>query len=257
VLALNGVRFTYGGGAPAVTDLDLRIEGGEMVALLGPNGAGKTTVLKLAAGLLRPGAGRVTVAERDLRTWSRRRLAQTLAYVPQEAVPTFGFPVALMVELGRAPHQRGLGGFSEHDRRVVEQALAETATGELAERSFTDLSGGERRRVLLALALAQEPRLLLLDEPTAHLDLRFQVEILSLVRDLTRARGLTVVAAMHDVNLASLYFDRLLLLRQGALLADGTPLEVLTPALIAAAFEADVVVLPHPANGRPQVLAAR
>ncbi len=254
-LALRAVVFRYD-ALPAVTGFDVTIRGGEMVALLGANGAGKTTVLKLAAGLLSPSSGSVVLEGRDLRAWPRRRLAQTLAYLPQEAVPAFAFPVALMVELGRAPYQRGLRALTAEDRRAVAEALQETATAHLAERVFSELSGGERRRVLLAMTLAQRPRILLLDEPTVHLDLRFQVEILRLLQRLNRARGLTVCAAMHDINLASLFFDRVLLLRDGRLLDDGPPQHVLTPDRITAAFGAEVVVVQHPSSGRPQVLAA-
>lgn len=256
MLKLSGVHFAYD-SAGVIRGLDLGIEQGEMVALLGANGAGKTTLLKLAAGLLRPQAGNVLLNGRSLTAWSRRRLAQHLAYLPQEALPAFGFPVALMVELGRAPYRRGLRGLTSEDRQAVGQALRETATEGFADRDFTELSGGERRRVLLATVLAQQPQLLLLDEPTAHLDLRYQTEILALLIRLRRQRGLTLMAAMHDINLASLYFDRLVLLCAGRLLAQGSPAEVITPANIQAAFGADVTVLPHPAAGRPQVFSVR
>jgi len=255
MLSLERVDFAFA-GAPLFAGLSLHLEGGEMVALLGPNGAGKTTLLRLAAGLLRPTRGSVHLEGRELETWPRRLLAQTLAYLPQDALPAFDFPVALLVELGRAPYQRTLGGLKSGDRQAVAAALADTATGDLAGRAFSELSGGERRRVLLAMVLAQDPRLLLLDEPTAHLDLRYQVEMLRLIRRLHRARGLTVLAAMHDLNLASLYFDRLLLLQAGRLLADGAPETVLTSARIGAVFGTDILVVPHPAGQRPQVLSA-
>jgi len=254
VLVLNRLQFAYA-GRRAVRDIDASIASGEMVAVLGPNGAGKTTLLKLAAGLLRATAGEALVDGRDVTTWPRRRLAQCVAYLPQETAPAFSFSVALMVELGRAPFQRGLGGLSPADRQAIEQALHDTATAELADRSFAELSGGERRRVLLAMALAQQPRLLLVDEPTAHLDLRFQLEVLRLLRALNQQRGVTVVAAMHDLNLASLFFNRLLLLRDGQLLADGTPRAMLTAERLAQAYDTQVMILPHPGTGRPQVLA--
>ncbi len=255
MLSLNRICFSYG-TVPVVTDLDVRIAAGEMVAFLGANGAGKTTILRLAAGLLRPDGGWIGLDDRDLRKWSSRSLAQRVAYLPQEAVPAFAFPVALVVELGRAQYQRGLRGPSAEDWRAIRQALTDTGTGDLADRMFTEVSGGERRRVLLAMALAQQPRMLLLDEPTVHLDLRFQVEILTLLRNLNRTHGLTIVAAMHDLNLASLFFDRLLLLRDGRLLDDGSPQQVLTAENIATAYGAEVIVLAHPAAGRPQVLTA-
>ncbi len=256
--ARRGALLKEGGEAPLsiFAELSLGLERGEMVALLGPNGAGKTTLLRLAAGLLRPTGGSVRLDGRELQTWPRRRLAQTLAYLPQDALPAFDFPAALMVELGRAPYQRMLGGLTASDRRVVAEALADTATSDLADRAFSELSGGERRRVLLAMVLAQEPRVLLLDEPTAHLDLRFQVEVLALIRRLRHVRGLTVLAAMHDLNLASLYFDRLLLLQAGHLVADGPPQGVLTAARVAATFGTEILVVPHPGSRRPQVLAA-
>ncbi len=254
MLKLSGVHFAYQ-SAGVIRALDLSVEQGEMVALLGANGAGKTTLLKLAAGLLRPQAGSVLLNGGPLAAWSRRQLARRLAYLPQEAIPAFGFAVALMVELGRAPYRRGLRGLTPKDRQAVGRALLETATADFADRDFTELSGGERRRVLLATVLAQEPELLLLDEPTAHLDLRFQAEILALLRQLRRQRALTLIAAMHDINLASLYFDRLVLMQAGRVLAQGSPDEVLTPANIQAAFGATVMALRHPVTGRPQMLS--
>ena len=166
----------------------------------------------------------------------------------------FAFNVGEVVALGRTPYYRGLGGESKEDKRAIVEAMEMTATAGLAGRPFNELSGGERRRVLIAMALAQQPRLLLLDEPTAHLDISHQTEIMALLSRLNVETGLTILAALHDLNLAALYFPRLMLLRQGRLFADGSPSEVLTQENIARAYDARVLVQRHPSLSVPQVV---
>jgi len=176
-----------------------------------------------------------------------------LALVPQEVSVPFAFTVAELVALGRTPHVHAWRGETAADRAAVQRALAVTETLALADRFYTDLSGGERRRVMIAMALAQEPRLLLLDEPTAHLDLHYQLALLDLLRTLNR-RGLTIVASMHDLNLAAMYFPRLVLLRSGTVIADGPPADVLTPARLEDAFSVRVLVQCHPVLDVPHIV---
>jgi cobalamin transport system ATP-binding protein len=239
-LALEGVSFAYA-GAPVVRDVTLRLRGGEMVALLGPNGAGKSTLLKLASGILRPGKGTVHVEGADLRRLARDAVARRVAVVPQDFAVQFAYTVRQVVELGRMPHMGAWSVARAADRTAVDAALTATNTRALAERVFNELSGGERQRVLLALALAQDAPIVLLDEPTAHLDIRHQIETLDLLRRLNRERGITVLAALHDLNLASRYFPRLVLIRTHVL-ADGPPAQVLRDDLLARAYDIPVRV---------------
>lgn len=251
-LRLEQVSFGYGNGM-VLRGVDLTIEAGERVALLGPNGVGKTTLLRLAAGVLRPTGGQVILDGQSLSRLSRQATAQRVAVVPQHLEIPFAFTVAEVVALGRTPYTSLLSSWRSVDATAVDQAMHWVGIAPLAHRPFPELSGGERQRVILALALAQEPKLLLLDEPTQHLDLRHQGEVLELVRQLNQNQGLTVLAAIHDLNLAALYFDRLILLHQGRVAADGTPVEVITEAMVRQVYGAEVQVMGHPHRPVPQV----
>jgi iron complex transport system ATP-binding protein len=206
------------------------------MAVIGANGTGKTTLLKVVGGLLRPKAGSVHIVGADLTDLPRRRLATLVALVPQELVVPFAFTVREMVEFGRTAHLRLFGGLGGTDHRAVDHALAITDSSCLAARVFNELSGGERQRVLIAMALAQEPRILLLDEPTQRLDLTRQADILDLIHDISFERRLTVLAAIHDLNLAAMYFDRVAVLSNGAILADGPPREVMRRDVLERAY---------------------
>lgn len=252
LLEVEGVTCTYG-AEPVLDGVCLRVHPGELVAVVGPNGAGKSTLLKLLARLLIPRRGAVCLDGRDVGGMEAAELAREVASVPAEGGREHLFTVEEAVLLGRLPHLRPLQREGECDREAVHRALVATALDALAGRPVSRLSGGEAQRVLLARALAQEPRVLLLDEPTAHLDLGHQGRFLELVRGLCRTRGTAVIAALHDLNLASLYADRIILLAGGCVLADGSPAEVLTPDHVARAYGADVLVQPHPLAGRPQV----
>jgi len=225
-----------------------------MVALLGPNGSGKTTLIKLASGVLKPSQGEIKLDGSSLSRLSRRSIARTMAVVPQQFHIAFAFTATEVVMLGRIPFLKAFTEEREIDRQFVSSALKLVGISELKERRFDEISGGERQKVILAMALAQQPKLLLLDEPTVHLDIAHQIEILELVRSLNKERGLTVIAAMHDLNLASLYFDRLVLLKEGRVSADGTPHQVLTEAGIREVFSASVGVEPHPVTGTPHIV---
>jgi iron complex transport system ATP-binding protein len=254
LLSAENISFAYA-GAPTLSEIDFALECGALRALLGPNGSGKTTLLKILTGILPPARGVVKYQGVDLKSMTRRDIAKRIALVPQELNLQFGFTVRQMVMLGRTPHTSALGGPTRHDRTVVEQVIELTELTELRERVITELSGGEQQRVVIAMALAQEPQVLLLDEPTVHLDINHQIEILDLARQLNRARGLTVLATMHDLNLAALYFDDLVLLERGRIVAQGAPSEVLSAERIRDVFHANVMVQPHPAQiDAPQVV---
>jgi len=252
-LQIRQVYFSYLDGL-VLHNINLSIKDGEMVGLLGPNGSGKTTLIKLASGVLKPSQGEIKLDGSNLSQLNRKSIARSVAVVPQQFNIPFAFTATEVVMLGRTPFLRVFAGESEVDKQFVSNALELVGISELKERRFDELSGGERQKVILAMALAQQPKLLLLDEPTVHLDITHQVEILELVRRLNVERGLTVIAAMHDLNLASLYFDRLILLKEGRVSADGTPAEVLTEDRIREVFSASVKVEPHPVTGVPHIV---
>ncbi|MDH6697294.1 ABC transporter ATP-binding protein [Streptomyces sp. MAA16] len=219
-------------GRVIVDSVTLAVDAGETVGLLGPNGSGKSTLLRMLAGVLAPSAGVVTLDGRPLPEVGRRATARRVATVEQHAHTQTELTVRDVVALGRIPHRRAWTPASEADARAVTEALDRTGLTGLADRSWHTLSGGERQRAQIARALAQEPRELLLDEPTNHLDIQHQLDLLDLVAGLP----VTTVVALHDLNLAAMYCDRLLILRTGRVTAQGTPGEVLTPELIAEVY---------------------
>jgi iron complex transport system ATP-binding protein len=216
----------------ALRDVSISIAPGSLTGLLGPNGCGKTTLLKLLSGVLKPELGSVRLADRELRLLSSRTVAQHIAVVPQETHPAFDFTVMEMVLMGRHPH---LGAFQlegPDDLAIARESLIATGTVHLASRAYMTLSGGEKQRVVIASALAQKPQVLLLDEPTASLDLGYQLEIASLLKQLNRERGVTMVLATHDLNLAASVCDTLVLVREGRVLMHGPTRDVLTSATV-------------------------
>ena len=238
--ALAGVSFAYplpdGRRREVLRGVDLSLGRGELLALVGTNGSGKTTLLRLMTGVLKVDAGEVSFDGRPLPDWRRVALARRVAVLPQQLDLPVGFRVAELVEMGRAPHARRLFASTEADERAVVRALADADAGDLANRFGDELSGGERQRVLVAMALAQEPDLLLLDEPTLHLDLAHQVALLGAIRRLRDQRGLTVLAVLHDLNLAAAFAPRVAVLDEGRVVADGPPGEVLSPDLVRRVF---------------------
>ena len=261
---VRALRFHYHpfsrGAANWVLDgLTFAIKTGEILGIVGPNGSGKTSLLKLLAKVLRPHAGDITLFGRDLGTMPQVEVARTVAFVPQESPQVFAFTVMETVLMGRYPHYHGakwsagFGWESAEDVSIAEQAMQSTDLTNLANRSIMDLSGGERQRCMIARALAQMPQVLLLDEPTAFLDLQHQMEICAIVRRLKEERGLTVVLVSHDLNLASQYCDRILMLKAGALFRLGPPDEVIDVDVLRAVYGCDVLVDRHPESGVPRV----
>ncbi|GBC94259.1 Fe(3+) dicitrate transport ATP-binding protein FecE [bacterium HR16] len=242
------------GATPVLKGINLCISRGEFVGLLGPNGSGKSTLLRVLSGVLKPQKGQVWLDGQPLAQLRAKDVAQRLAFVPQREDVAFGFTAWEVVLLGRAPYIGWWGKERAEDMQATRRAMERTDSLSLAERAFGTLSGGERQRVVLARGLAQETPLLFLDEPLTHLDVAHQVGTLSLLRQLNREEGLTVLAALHDINLASEFCDRLVVLRQGQLVADGAPSEVITPSLLARVFGLDAWVRVNPATGRPHVL---
>ncbi len=251
-----GVHFSYG-MQPVLRGVDLQVVHGEMLGLVGPNGAGKTTLLNLLGGTLKPGQGEVLVNGTNLHELRPKERARLIATVPQNPSMPHGFTALDMVLMGRNPHLRLLQWEGTKDVDVARRCLAMTGTDDLADRFVTSLSGGERQRVVIARALAQEAPLLLLDEPTAHLDLGYQASVLDVIEDVRRKARITVVAAIHDLTLAAQYCDRLAVLREGDISALGRAEDILTPDLVSWAFGAEVCVVQHPIFGTPVILHGR
>ena len=247
----------YDGADFALRDVSLTVAPGSLTGLLGPNGCGKTTLLKLLSGVLRPEFGSVRLGDRELRLLAARAIAQQIAVVPQETHPAFDFTVLEMVLMGRHPH---LGAFQlegPQDLAIAREALAATGTAHLANRAYMTLSGGEKQRVIIASALAQQPNVLLLDEPTASLDLGYQLEIATLLRQLNRERRVTMVLATHDLNLAASLCDTLVLLREGRVLMQGPTNEVLTTATVQQLYGVVADVSFHQRAGHVTVIPVR
>lgn len=242
------------GGRPVVSQLDLQVRSGELVALVGPNGAGKSTVLSMLSGDRAPGAGDLSVDGEPLGAWSDVELAMRRAVLPQLSTVSFRFQVRDVVAMGRAPWSSTAS--RAEDRTAVERAIGEAGVGHLLDRSFSELSGGEQARVSLARVLAQDTQILLLDEPTAALDIAHQEHVLGAVRNRVDdgAAGLLVV---HDLELAGAYADRVVLLQEGRVVADGPPVEVLTSELLSTVYGHPVEVVEHPRTASPVVLPVR
>lgn len=254
-------------GAPVLQGVSFRVKPGEIYGIIGPNGSGKSTLLRLISGVERADAGSVRIEGRAAESYSRRRLAQLMAVLEQEAIPPVGFTVRQVVEMGRFPHQdwlgrerrsggemRGRAASGEKRDQFLDQVMERLGLAALADRTLDQVSGGERQRTALGKAMAQEPRVLLLDEPTTYLDIGYQLQMMDYVSRWNRENGLTVVAVLHDLNLAAQYCHRLLVLHQGRIVAEGTPAEIMDPALIGRVYGTVPAVVAHPVSGIPQIL---
>jgi iron complex transport system ATP-binding protein len=263
VIDVEGLFFRYRSdqsGRPWTLDaVSFAVKPGEVLGIVGPNGSGKSSLLKLLAGLLRPTLGSIQVAGQLISHLEPHVLARMIAVVPQESVQVFPFTVAETVLMGRFPYRRtgwwnlGMGGESEADLLVAHRAMVDTDVVALADRLVSDLSGGERQRVMIARALAQEPAILLLDEPMVFLDINHQIDICDLIRRLNRERALTVVMVSHDLNVASQLCDRLVMLKEGRVCRTGTPAETIREDVLRTVYGCEVVVDAHPHTGLPRV----
>lgn len=253
MLQVQGVEFAYG-DEQVLAGVDLDVRDGEMVGVVGPNGCGKTTLLRLISGALKPLNGRIRIAGQNVSEVSPRERAHRVAVVPQNPPVPTGYTVSDLVLMGRNAHLKLLQWEGPKDYEAADRAMAATETADLAHRVAGTLSGGERQRTVIAMALAQEAPLLLLDEPTASLDLSHQIKVMDLVRDLHSRRTGAVVIAMHDLTMAARYCTRLVMLRDGKVGFEGRPDEVLTEENIAEVYGAEVVVLRDPRVGGPVVV---
>ena len=256
MLRAESVSFGYEGGF-TLNDVSVTIPAGSLTGLLGPNGCGKTTLLKLLSGVLRPQTGRVMLGDRALTSMTRRELARHVASVPQETHPAFDYSVMEMVLMGRHPHLSAFQLEGPADFGIAREALEATGTGHLADRNYMTLSGGEKQRVVIASALAQSTEVLLLDEPTASLDLRYQLDVASLLARLNRERKVTMVLATHDLNLAASLCERLVVMRGGRILTAGPTREVLTGDTVRQLYDVEADVQFHEAAGHLTVIPVR
>ena len=253
MLKLRGVEFGYGEDR-VLNGLSLDVAGGELVGVVGPNGAGKTTLFRLVAGLRSPSAGRIIVSGADVSTLSRAEAARLVSVVPQNPTLPAAFTVEELVLMARNPHLKLLQWEGRRDLDAAARAMEATETLHLASRPLGALSGGERQRALIAMALAQQAGVMLLDEPTSNLDLAHQSRVMDLVADRVTRRGVTALVAMHDLSLAAHYCDRIVMLAGGRSYAEGPPRKVLTRENVAAVYGVDVVVTAHPETGAPIAL---
>jgi iron complex transport system ATP-binding protein len=254
-LQITNLSAGYGSRL-VLREVSLEVPGGEIVALVGPNGAGKSTLIRVVSGVLPGRDGEVLLDGTDLLRQSASTRARLLAVVPQLPHLPEAFTVGEIVLMGRTPHLPLWAGESRRDCEIAWRAMTRARVQELTDRRIGELSGGEQQRVMLARALAQEPRVLLLDEPTAHLDLKHQVGVLELVRTLAREEYLAVLMTLHDLNQAALYADRVALLQRGEIVAQGLPREVFNADLLSRVYGVAVAVGTHPVMGTPVVLPA-
>lgn len=235
-------------------DMSFCVHEGEFFIIIGPNGSGKTTLLKTISNIIRPAKGRIEIHGHPFQAYTRREIARIMAFVPQEVPKDFPFTAREVVLMGRAPHLGILGLESEKDEEIAEEAMSFTHVSHISHRRLSQLSGGERQRVFIARAICQEPRIILLDEPTASLDLAHQVRVMDLMEKLKNEKNITVIMISHDVNLAAMYGDRLLLLRQGQIVSMGRPENVITFETLEKAYGCVVMISKSPLGDFPQVI---
>lgn len=238
----------------ALRDVTFSVARGEFFGIIGPNGSGKSTLLKMISGVISPDSGDIFVDGKSIRSYSRKDLARLLAVLEQEALPPIGFRVREVLEMGRFPYQNWLGEEVDDPTALIDEIIQMLSLIELEERTLDQLSGGEKQRVALGKSLVQKPRLLLLDEPTTYLDIGYQIQLMDIVRSWQKNTQVTVVAVLHDLNLASLYCDRILMLHKGSQVRVGDPRDILQSNLIEQVYGTRPIVMEHPIHQLPQII---
>ncbi len=251
-LRIKNIEFSYE-STRILDDITFEVKSGEFLGIMGPNGSGKTTLLRCISNVLSPQVGTVLIDDESIQKFSKKEVAKKIGVVPQTSNVDFAFTVSELVLMGRTPHTERFKTETRKDFRIAEKAMKLTNTLHLADRTFDEVSGGEKQRIIIARALAQEPEILLLDEPTVYLDINSQIEILNLVRDLCEQKKIVVISVFHDLNLAAQYSDKLILLDKGLVTSKGSPTEVLTPENIKETYDLDVIIKRHPITNTPYV----
>ena len=250
---VEGLHFAYN-KTPVLKGVDMRISKGSFTTIVGPNGSGKSTFVKNLTRMVHSDKGVVTVKGRDLASYSHKELSKVMASVPQVTSTEFDFSAQEVVMMGRYPHLRRFQPETEQDYRIVEEAMKATGVWKMRDFPINSLSGGERQRVIIARAIAQEPEILVLDEPIAHLDLHHQIELMRLTRRLTKERGITVVAILHDLNFAIEFSDYVFMMKEGRIYKEGPPSSVIQEDFIKDVYEVDVTLIVNPVTGNPHVI---
>ncbi len=253
MLEVKALHKSYQGKS-VVTDVSFAVERGEFFGIIGPNGSGKSTLMKMISGVISPDGGEILIAEKPIGSYSRKALARLLAVLEQEALPPVGFRVREVLEMGRFPYQNWLGEEAEDPTPLIDEIVGMLGLAELEDRTLDQLSGGEKQRVALGKSLVQKPLLLLLDEPTTYLDIGYQIQLMDIVRSWQRNTQVTVVAVLHDLNLASLYCDRILMVHKGNLIRVGDPRDILQSSLIEQVYGTRPIVMEHPVHQLPQII---
>lgn len=253
MIQVTGLQKSYG-ARPVLQNVAFSVASGEFFGIIGPNGSGKSTLLKIISGVVSGDAGEIAVNGLPIQKYSRKELARVLAVLEQEALPPVGFRVREVLEMGRFPYQNWLGEEAEDAGPLIDDIIRMLGLSALEERTLDELSGGEKQRVALGKALAQKPRLLLLDEPTTYLDIGYQIQLMDIVRSWQKNTQVTVVAVLHDLNLASLYCDRLLMLHQGKQVRVGEPRDIVQSGLIEEVYGIRPIVMEHPVQRLPQIM---
>lgn len=253
VLEVKSAAKAYGDHM-AIRNIDFTVHSGEWWGIVGPNGSGKSTLLHLLSGVLAPSSGSILIKGKPVREYSRRALSRLIAVLQQDGLPEMEYSVRDVVAMGRYPYQDWLGRDQSDGEEVVDRVLEQLELSSFADRLLTELSGGQRQRVALAKVMAQEPEILLLDEPTTYLDIHYQLQFMELLADWRRSTGITIVAVLHDLNLASLFCDSIYGLRAGESFMQGSPDECVTEELLKSLFQVDPVMIRHPHHELPQFL---
>jgi iron complex transport system ATP-binding protein len=254
MLEIRNLRFAYEAGHEVIKNLNLKIDRGDFVGIIGPNGCGKSTLVNLFSNVLTANHGNILINGQDIRLIPQNSLAQLVAVVPQESVFEFDFTALEIVLMGRLPYLSRFQLEGPDDRRIARMTMKKTKCWEFKDKYIKHLSGGEKQRVIVARALTQDPKLLLLDEPTSHLDLNFQFEVLDIISELNKNNKVTIISVFHDINLASKYCSRLVLMKSGRIIADGEPKKIITPENMAKIYDFKIILKRHPREGYKYIL---
>ena len=253
MISVENIDAGYG-GEMIINNVSMDIEKGKFIGLVGPNGSGKTTLLRVISAMLKPASGKVLLNDKNIHNIKKRELAKTMAVLPQDSNLPLPFTVRQIVLMGRFPYLPATGRETQKDFDIADNAMKMADVAHLSDRAITELSGGERQRTLIAMCIAQQPKILLLDEPTSHLDIGHQISVFDLIKKLNEQAEMTVIAVLHDLNLAAEYCHKIMVMSDGKITASGKPEEVLTSKIIREVFDANVMTVTNPTSQKPHII---